>query len=327
MSITLQEIANKANCSKTTVSLVLNGRKNHNISEELCEKINSIAKNNNYKKKNNTSRIVAIIYPKSMRQNSSPYYSGILKGISNFLNEKAFAPTSVYHNESENEDWFLENPVLCKSAGIVLCEPPSAALLEFLEDVETPVVTLNFKLPGYPLVSSDIFGPTMEAMTHLKNRGVKKIGFIGGNEHPIYLQRYQHFLSGALYNNIRFDEKYLIRTSPDTRESYNSVMAFLEKSKGSMPDAFVCSSEGIAGSAMKALQDSGISIPKDIGLLSFGYGDYPFPFVPSLSMIQVLNEKEGLLLGKIIIDLIENKSAFTDWNCLVPGEFIIGESS
>jgi len=215
---------------------------------------------------------------------------------------------------------------LKESIGIILCEPPSLCFLEFIEAKNIPVVTLNFKLSGYPSIGSDIFQCTMDAMAYLKNKGASNIGFIGSSEHPAYIQRYQFFLSGAFYNELKFDKKNLIEASVDTHECYKIVKDFLDKSKQNLPDVFVCSSEGVAGSAMKAIQDSRISIPQDIGLLSFGYGNYSFPFVPSLSLIKVMNENEGRLLGKVIADRIEYKDDLLDWNCKTPGQFVIGES-
>ena len=77
----------------------------------------------------------------------------------------------------------------------------------------------------------------------------------------------------------------------------------------SPPDAVICGDNIISIGAMKAIKERNLSIPQDIGLISFD--NYPIAELvePTLTTVDVDVYELGAEAAKLMIKLIENPSA------------------
>lgn len=320
MSITLEEIANKAGCSKTSASLILGNRK-HSISDKLCRKVETLAEKYNYRKKQRSSDIITFVTPNNVSE--STYYMGVVSGLGDYLNTKGYVLSTAYHEKKDKEtEWFRNEHAVNDASGIILSTPPDKELIEYLKLLDVPVVTLGFKTDGFSAVSSEILSSTIDAMRFLKEKGVENVGFIGDiSTHPDYCERYQCFLAAISFNGLSFDRKHFVASSVDAHISYDSMKKYLGENKKNLPEVFVCATQVEAMGAMKAITESGLKIPGDIGTLAFGYANFPYPFTPSLSIIKTDNHEEGKLLGKILVHSINNKKELEDVYCKIKTRF------
>lgn len=325
MAVTIQEIAEQANCSATTVSFVLSNRQGHNISKELCAKINALAEKHHYRRKApRREGSVAMVLPPKVHYNASPYYASVSVGLGGELNSRGYS-LSLEHLETSSSR-SLED-VLEGSCGVALCAPPPPEVAAKLPGLNKAVVTLGFTSGAFPRVGADVFEAAMDAVGQLKRDGHRRVVFAGSLDyHPDFLERYQCFLAGAAYHGLAHGPDHLIKTTGEMLGSYEQLKTYLGRLGGEGMTTLFCGSELEAAAAMKAAQDLGLSIPDQISILAFGYGSYPFPFAPGLALVKVDAESVGRLLGKTLLAELERPCMIGGMRCAVAATFIPGDS-
>lgn len=73
-----------------------------------------------------------------------------------------------------------------------------------------------------------------------------------------------------------------------------------------MPDAIICANNHIALGCMTAIQKAGLSVPKDIGIMTFD--DYPFSQMttPELTVVDIKVRDMGEQAGRLLVDNIRH---------------------
>ena len=72
------------------------------------------------------------------------------------------------------------------------------------------------------------------------------------------------------------------------------------------PDAIICANNYIALGCVDALKDKGISIPEDMGVMTFD--DYPFSQIiePQLTVVDINVRSMGSQAAKHLVDIIRH---------------------
>ena len=98
--------------------------------------------------------------------------------------------------------------------------------------------------------------------------------------------------------------EYVVELSTTMNGAYKDMKLYLEK-KPQMPTAFFADNDMIALGAMKALQEMGYEIPKDISII--GFDDLPFSEIsnPPLTTLRVPKQEMGRLAVKKLLEAME----------------------
>lgn len=72
-----------------------------------------------------------------------------------------------------------------------------------------------------------------------------------------------------------------------------------------LPDAFFCTTDGVAAGALKAMADLGVPVPGDVMVM--GYGDFPMARhqTPPLSSVRVPRREMGLRAVDVLVDVVQ----------------------
>ena len=189
MSLSLEELALKADVSKTTVSLVLNGKSSiYRISKETENKILKIAKEHNYKPNSiaralrlNKSLTIGLIIPYLNR-----HFARVAEEIEQNARELGYQIIIAVTQDCLNtEHDLIENLYERNVDGLILATMMNRDQFNDLSSkIKIPIVLVDRRIDGDDIawVVSDDEQGTYELVSVLCQEGVKDIYFVGGIE-------------------------------------------------------------------------------------------------------------------------------------------------
>ncbi|MDO5517383.1 MAG: LacI family DNA-binding transcriptional regulator [Clostridium sp.] len=312
--VTLADVANEVNVSKTTVSMVLNN-KGINVSDETRKKIFEAAKKLNYVP-NSLARslstkktyTIGFIIPNI----ENPFFSEMAKAMETEAEKYSYSMIlcNTFNNKEKEEDYVkLLISKLIDGVAIVPTGEKSKSI-EILKSNDIPFVILDRQVDESDEING-VFCDNREGVKlgvkYLLNKGFKKIAFVDGNKYGIKNNsRLEYFCEIAKELDI-FDEELVLKNEISLEGGINATMELINKNKEI--DAIFYGSDVMAIGGMKCLIRRGYSIPKDISILGYDNIDICSFVEPELTTIAQPIYKMGQEACRLLIDEINNKNS------------------
>jgi LacI family transcriptional regulator len=328
--LTLREIAKMAKVSHTTVSRVLNN--DQRVREETKNRILNLVNKLGYKPDARArqlvlrrSNLIGLVVPDI----SNPFYAELARGIEDKAHQENY---NVIFCSTDNKPERMETYVhLMIDVGIDgfiftsarLREP----LIKKLIAEQLPLVLVNRKLNGEAfnyVVLNNVKG-AYEVTKHLIDLGYRKIAIIDGPSNVSTgfdrLRGYQRALKD---HHIPINTNYIIHGPFARVTGYKGARCLLEMEN--RPEAIFGGSDYIAMGVIDAVQEMGLRVPEDIGLV--GFDDTEFASNQRIRLTTVSQNKYemGNLGVQILIDLIERKNTNYTHKVILEPELVIRES-
>jgi signal transduction histidine kinase/DNA-binding LacI/PurR family transcriptional regulator/AraC-like DNA-binding protein len=192
-----------------------------------------------------------------------------------------------------------------------------------------PVVTVSRAVAGYPVVMADNYRGMREAITHLiETHGCRRLAFIRGPEDPLAEERHRAYLETLEHYDIPFNPA-LVTPSWDwlSENGARAVALFLDE-RGLRPrqdiDAIVAANDLMAVSALKALQDRSIRVPKDLAMVGFNNSIQAQCTIPSITSVATPLSEQGRQSVGVLTKLMEQVSV--PEQVLIPTHLVIHQS-
>lgn len=315
--VTHRDVAEKAGVSSTTVSFVLNGRTEANISEDTQRRVRDAARALGYMPSAAAQALVS---------GRSQTIGFVMSGMNHFpsltTSELIFGVFSVarQHNlrllvdevyEKDQNDSYLELAQAKSIDGLIITDPSlNNPGIEFLASHNFPVVVLgNLTDPRLCTIDFDNYGGARAVMEHLLSLGHTRIACIthtsdlstsGAFER---LQAYKDALAKA---GILYDER-LVRYGVLTEQSgYENMLNLLDE--GLAPTAVFALTDIEAVGAMAAIQKRGLTIPEQIAVAGFDDTPSAAYLNPPLTSVKLPFRELGRRAGEMLVDLVEENS-------------------
>jgi LacI family transcriptional regulator len=93
-----------------------------------------------------------------------------------------------------------------------------------------------------------------------------------------------------------------------------------------IPEIIFAVNDRVALGAYKAIQEAGMAIPKDIGIMGFGFNETAQMFSPALSIIHQDPRKLGIAALEVLIEEIQNPRQNKPRNIIIEEKFIWNNS-
>lgn len=271
MPVRIVDIANKVGVSRGTVDRALHGR--GRIDEAMREKILRVAAEMNYRPntlarslKTNKSGLIGVLMPSVMNS----FFSEIIQGISEASSRANIALVFCLVDDDTPVDKFLSLLLEKRVDGVILSPFTNRNATEFLceqlvdEDVPVVSITQPVDHPNVTYVMSDNIGGGYTATDHLIKLGHKKIAYVSFSDTDyISAQRYEGY-------KVAMEEDGASNTLCSiTAETMNNVSVERLLCLPDRPTAIFASTDLLAASIIKQLQDSGLRVPEDISVVGF----------------------------------------------------------
>lgn len=330
MGITIKDVAKRADTSITTVSRLMN--KSGYVSKEAKKRIDKAIKDLDYKpnvmaqgliNKSLSMKTVGILIPDMQNL----FYPAILTGLEDELERHGYSIFLCITNRGQDMEKKYIDTLLGKNVDAIIfaaaCARENSAdyLVELSEKV--PALLINDYIIGSDICSvmADEVGGAYKAATYLLGLGHTKIGFINGNaDRTTYRQKQEGYEKALAVNEIKPNNKYLMRETPNEQGGYKGAKKFLALSDP--PTAIFAASDQMAIGVIRAVLEVGYSIPEDFSLIGFSNIPLAAEVYPQLTTIDQFPYKTGKLVGEMVMKMI-NKEDLTQRRILIEPKLLI----
>ena len=336
MSVTIKDIARKARVSPATVSLVLNNKPG--VGAEMRSLIQKLAKDLDYKKQepsatgsNKTSAICLLHISRhghTLNRDHDVFIADYIEGLGRGAKAFGFS-LEILTFKTTPIDQIISAARDSNAPGlIVLGTELSSMDIALFSSVGKPVVfidTFDYYQP-FDFVDMNNEESVHTMITHLYDKGHREIGFVKSSvETRNFKLREVGFRGSLNLLGLKYHEEYCFSVDSTFHGAYADMKHILA-TEPRLPSALFCANDIIACGCMKAFQDFGIQIGKDISLV--GFDDLPLAAVmdPPLTTIKVLKAQIGTMAMQIVTSRLGQNADSPSVKVLIAGALVERQS-
>lgn len=329
--MTIVDIAKESGYSVTTVSRVLNDRKD--VSPEARKKIMEIVEahgfvpNNNAKRlKQTTSKNILVL----VKGTSNMLFASIIEEIQTVIDKTGYTVTVTYLDEDDNVG--KEATRLCrerKPLGVLFLGGGKQVFGDSIAKFDIPCVLVTTGADGWDMknlssVAIDDEAAAECAVDYLIENGHRNIAELGGNLEvsETSISRHKGLLKSFKKNGLTWDDRYYEKARFSFESAYNAMTKLLEKD---IPiTAVFAISDVMAIGAIRAIRDKGLSVPEDISITGFDGTTLADYYNPKIVSIRQQYKKLAIRSVEILFNMIDLNKPET--HEIIPFELTEGES-
>lgn len=340
-SVTVKDIARKAEVSVGTVSRVFH---NHsNVTEEIRIRVLQAAADLGYKKsvsqespqsRGRMLKEIGFLYCSFVDDTaatSNPFWSRILHGVEREANQSNIKVTYKAIGNLASTPRELATAIQdMKLDGVLLVGPAERETIEVFKQTGVPFVLVDNHVPGLSVdsVLCDNFEGAKLAVNYLIEQKHQHIAFIGGPvlEGPrplnkIYTleRRSAGYRTALLDAGLAVDYRLFETSHLDPQSGYEACQRLLARNV--LFTAVFCANDEIALGVMKALQEAGKRIPQDVSLVGFDDIALVGHLNPALTTVRVNKDALGAMAVKNLL-IRAKEPAMTSISCVLEVELI-----
>ena len=325
----IYDIALEAGVSISTVSRVLNNKKN--VSPKTVEKVRGVMKKNNYTPNSNaralvmnTTQTIGIITV-DIR---GSHYANVAHAVLGVFNK--FGYNCVFCNAGrtpEEQQYFIELLLQNKLDGLLFVgsvfESPTIESLikDRLSHVPIVMVNGNLDLPNVYSVSCKEEDGITDAIEHLCLNDHKKIAFVKSDRPK---------KSDTIKENAYLDVINRYGLKPfiyQTEDKITQAVPVTEQILDDHPDisAIMYSTDTMAAGGLKTVTNRGLNVPNDVEIIGFNNSEVCEILTPTLTSVDNQAEQLGTHAARILYDVMEGRK--TSKKLVLIPELVFREST
>ena len=331
-NITITQIAQESGVSVATVSRFLNGKVP--VSADKKARIEAVVKKYDFTPNalargliSKRTMTLGVILPDI----TNPYFATIFQEVQRCAAEEGYSVylcnTRFHHGDSPiDETGYFRMMMDKKVDGILIIGgqldmvEPNPAYKEALNKLAAsiPVVAAGRAIPGVDCIflDSENGSGVVTAYNYLASLGHKHIAFAGGQPGVTITEtRLEAYKKAAASSGSAVQEDLISLSDYYLPDGYQAAEALLTRETPFT--AVIAMNDNVALGAIRAFADHGLSVPRDVALIScdrFYFADYT---MPRLTSIHHHSRRWGQMVVRTLIQSIQGS---------FPPELIIGES-
>lgn len=318
MKVTMDEVAQTAGVSKTTVSHVINNSRavskearNKVISaiKELNYNVNSVARN----LRSGSSHMIGFI----VTNLTNDFYINIGAGLNEVLKPEGYKLFYVNSYENlETEKLNVLDMVMHSADGLIIAPTRNdCAYMNIIIPENLPTVFIDRKPSGF---LRDSVLPTnqqgvYEAVKGLIKKGHTRIGFIGSRKNDTMTERFNGYQQALSEMMIRVDPDLVMISEVEPTPMYGlltgQIYLQMEKYLAQAKPTAIMAGNGLATIGIyNYLKTHEIRIPEEIALISFDDQFWYSMLHPALSAVIQDPHEIGIQAGMLLLRRIKGES-------------------
>lgn len=306
---TIKDVAQRAGVSTSTVSRALSGK--IFVEKETKDRILQAVKDLGYQMnvlakglKEGKTNTVGLIIPNI----ENPIYPAVVRGVEDVTRKKGY--TLILCNT--DEDLSIELDYVDKMRkrwvdGLIFATGAhQSSHIEALAHEGFPTVSIIRDMgEKIDSITVENFNGAFDGVSYLAQRGHRRIAILNDRRDiKLFKERFAGYKQALITHGLDFDERLVMNTD-DTLDTYAIVLNKL-KSQISF-DALFVTTDLMALTAMRAIGDFGLSVPRDISVMGFDGLEISGLIDPPLTTVAQPLYELGVEAGKRVIELIENR--------------------
>ena len=335
VSTTLQDIADKLDLSRTTISLAL--RDHPRISRATKDKVRAVAKKIGYEPNQaarslatGRSNLIGVLVPDS----TNPYYADVFRGIEDAARGADYhviLANGTYDLDCEAER--MKELMSLRVSGVIAApafRAEKVRLPRFWDELRRsrfPLVILNrqFVPPIFHQVSDDNVSGVRMAIEALASFGHHRVAYISGIPTTVPArQRLAAFRCFARKYGLDSDHELIERAALGPRGGYEACHRLWPAVK-KKPTAIMTLSDAEAIGVLRYLREQEVRVPLDVSVMGYGNFDISEYSAVSLSTISTPRREEGKQAVELLIRITHKRPACPQ-NIILPVRLLLRES-
>lgn len=217
-----------------------------------------------------------------------------------------YVPSFDYLKSEEVDAIIIASGVYCSSMG-------EECVKEIVEKFDPkPVIStgVNFKLKNVYSILADCKKSYKQIIEHLKKEhDCKRIAFCSANstKSAEALERYDSFTSALDSNHLDFYPDLVFDGAFTDFKAYDEIKKRYSKKEDVNFDAIVCANDMMAIGCLKALQEIGVQVPKDVKIIGFDDSIVATNTYPKLSTINQDIYHQGYEAAEITMQILNGE--------------------
>lgn len=339
--VTIKDVAKRANVSAATVSRIINGDKTYKTTDETRERVWKVVKELNYipnqaakrlsnqKDKSGTPQSgykLGCILCVTTEKYSDPYYMAILSGLEAKLSEEGLSISFLRtHSELEDKTIFL-NLLSENLSGMVIMESLSEDMYRQIKDNIGCIVGIDTIHEDIDNIRYDRFEAAEKAVTHLIEKGHKRIGYLGSASSGDVRteKRYKGYLNALIEAGIKEDLRIVRDTKWSRKQCYQSTLEILDAPNP--PTAIFAASDLMGMVALNAIYERGLKVPDDISVIGISNIEMSKYTNPPLSTVDVPMREMGIAAAEMLLYRLKGNKSYPR-TVTLPTKLVIREST
>lgn len=316
-NITIKDIAKISGVSITTVSNVINGKK-EKVSQETLDRINKTLKDLNYIPNSsarslvqNRSKLIGVIIPQTEDHKQlllqNPFYSEIVSGIETKIREHGY--TMILTGVDKNKD-YLDVFIKWSLDGAIIMGIYKEQFYEELKRINIPIVLVDSYINDnyfYKIGIKDELGGYMAAK-YLISKGHKKIALVTGSiiKDGVTEKRFLGYKRALEEANIFYNPDNVYEESVSFEHGYKTGLELSERI-GDITAVFA-TADLIATGVISGFYSSGIKVPEDVSVIGFDDISISKMLIPPMTTVKQDIYAKGQRSVEKLIEAIEGSS-------------------
>lgn len=315
--ITSSDVAEHANVSRTTVSLILNNVPGVKVREETRQRVLRSAQELGYVPNasakalvSGESKVIALVLSRNPHHlTTDAFIIQTLNSLVSAVREHNMCLILEIVEENHSPDTYLNLVQSNRIDGIIFSGPRfDDEALQNLRNKKFPTVLMG-QLPDkdFYCVDVDNRGAAKKAVRHLIQLGHRRIGCItnANLSYTAAADRLAGFKDALIEADLPVQPDYVRYGDFDIDSGYEAMNDLF--SSDPLPSAVFVASDVVAFGAMACIRERGLSIPQDISVV--GFDDVPMSryVSPNLTTIRLPAADLGRQTCHMLVNLIQHQ--------------------
>jgi len=309
---TIEDVAEKAEVSITTVSAVINDSRY--VSPELTERVEQAIEELNYQpdqlgrglRKGQSNTIGLLV-----SDIANPFFPRVARGVEDCVRENHYNLILCNTDEDPVEEKHYISLLRTQRVDGMIVAPTSegASNLEPLSEESIPVVLIDRSIDGLdlPEITSDNYSGAYRAVEYLVEKGHRNIGFVSGIKGIQSTdKRLLGYKDALRYNSLEFRKDYVVMGNSKINDSYEGTEKLL--SANDDVTAIFASNNMMLIGVLQYLKDSSISYPDEISVICFDDTEWGNAVTPGITSVSQKPYEIGYEAGKVLFRLISDST-------------------
>ncbi|HSV31143.1 MAG TPA: LacI family DNA-binding transcriptional regulator [Atribacteraceae bacterium] len=332
-NLTIQDIAQEAGVSKSTVSRILNN--SSNVSPQTRERVSAIILKRRYRPNffaRGLSGLKAGVIGVVVTDITNPFYALLVKGIEDVCRNYRYSVFLCNTDGREEEERAqLESLTQRGVDGVILASTmlDDQSMRDFQE--KGLQLVLLARLPQDPrpyeyVVTDNVMGGHL-ATKHLLSLGHRRIAFLSGPwlaspSHDRFAG-YRRALEEAL---IAVDERWVLRGDFKMESGSRAVQLFLQLPPP-RPTALFAANDAMAMGVLESLAELGVKVPEELSVI--GFDDTPLGGLHCVQLTTISQSiaEQGALSARMLVERITQSKKSEPRHVVLPPKLIIRKTT
>jgi len=330
----LEDVAKEAGVSRSTVSRVLNNEryvsaKTRTRVMEIVERLNFSPNHAARTLVTQRSQIIGVVIPNFTKIffGDNSYFPMLLEGVTETANTLEYSILLSVSQRDEDREHFSQRIIRNRiTDGFVIAsithdDPLFEQLIANIPRFVMVERPLRYADKISYVTSDNVHGGFI-ATEHFIKLGRRRVAHITGHlnisDGLDRLEGYKQALQAA---DIPYDPALVYNGAFSYQSGYEGAQALLPHK----PDAIFTASDTIALGAIRAINEAGLRVPEDVGVIGFDDLVEVAKSNPPLTTVRQLVQEKGAIAASMLVDMINDK--FTEpQRVSLPTELVIRQS-